>query len=381
MPVRGSTLIRRVLAVLKKYSNFHFDSKYWYTTREGRFYLVHLPSRSRYDRVETKDDKRSVNVEWLNEEIRKWSQAEAMLTEEKKYEYSENQISEGYVTYIDFGGTSVANKVTISPFYVSAEREILRDMNLEEEMRFFEARNTVEAAYEEEEEVEYEDDVSEEGKTDDEDYTNEGVICQNTRGAKRVLEEKENQNRELQKELKKARNSQAKCCVEDCEQVGEGMRCCGGHSFCVPHSQEYALIRQLNVNPVCFEKNCKERLMLRTMRDYVPKFVFRKMRADEARAAVSSQEVRYDGQSKNVCVSVKELECTICHQVASRPVNVECDTRRVGEACEMVYCEECVCRMRTKMKKCPTCSKHWNGNYSKNLFLQKMCDAVPASHK
>ena len=132
---------------------------------------------------------------------------------------------------------------------------------------------------------------------------------------------------------------------------------------------------------MCFDQDCQERLILKTMKSFVAPFMFKRMKADEERAAVASQEVRYDKSTKSVCVSVKELECTVCQQVATRPVNVECDTRRGGEACEMVYCEDCVCRMRANSNKCPTCRKHWNGDYSQNLFLTKMCDKVPANHK
>lgn len=379
MPIKGASLVRRFVAVLRKCTNFNFDSKYWYTTSGRRFYLVHSPSCSRYDRVWRNDDN-SVDVNWLKEEVEKWSRAEERLTEEKKSEYDEKQKIEGYVADIDFGGSSEANKVMISPLSLSAEREILRDINVEEEMLYFERRHIV---AENEEEVEYEDGVSEDEKEEeDEDYEGvEGPISSNTRGVKRMLDEKETHIGDLKKKLKEARTAQAKCCAPDCECVGDGMRCCGGHAFCVPHSQYFADIRNININPVCFEGDCRERLILKTMKGFVAPYVFKRMKADEERAAVASQEVRYDKDTKSVCVSVKELECSICHQVAIRPVNVECETRRSGEACEMVYCEDCVCQMRSRSNKCPTCSKHWNGDYSKNLFLKKMCDKVPASHK
>ena len=93
MPIRGAPLIRRFLAVLRRHTNFPFQSKYWYTTTEGRFYLVHFPSGSRYDRVFRNVDD-SVNVSWLEEEVRKWSRAEERLTEEKKSEYGEKQRTE-----------------------------------------------------------------------------------------------------------------------------------------------------------------------------------------------------------------------------------------------------------------------------------------------
>lgn len=389
MPVRGANLIRRFLAVLRRHTNFPFQSKYWYTTTdlwsrtEGRFYLVHSPSASRYDRV-CKNDDNSVDVTWLEEEVRKWSRAEERLTEEKKSEYGEKQRIEGYVTTLDFGGAGAAKEATICPLSLSAEREMLREMNVEDEMLFFERTAAVAPEdEEEEEEVEYEERVSEDERDekDDEDYEDEGPISSKTRGAKRMLEEKENHIGDLKKKLKDARKAQAKCCVPECERVGDGMRCCGGHAFCVAHSQDFAQIRNININPVCFDQDCQERLILKTMKSFVAPFIFKRMRADEERAAVASQEVRYDKDTKSVCVSVKELECAVCQQVATRPVNVECETRRGGEACEMIYCEDCVCRMRGNMKKCPTCGELWNGDYSNNLFLKKMCDKVPADHK
>lgn len=400
MPVRGLALLRKFYTVLKRYSNYEMTTerwKYWYISQKDRTYLVHMPSQKKFDRVQKHIGEEGidlgVDIEWVLSEAMNFERREAELSEEEKKDY-EAALDSVRSVEVDFGG-SEKNKFTTIPLGRIMFEDVQNNPQEESVLADLEPQ---ERLGEEDDDVEYEDDASVEEEEDEDDYmafmeggevvSRREAVRVGTRKSKREIEEKEEQIDFLRKKIREMEKRSARCSVEECDKMGDGMRCGGGHSFCVGHSEIFASNSEtFSHSRACFHTECEDRLMLETMKNYVAGYRFERMKAEEQRGVGSYSDIQFDDKNDRVSIVVRELDCFVCFRVASSPVVVNCVTRKeVGGKCESVVCESCVENIKNsdlwrKKKECMTCKKHWDGSVSKNIFLSKLCEAVPIQRK
>lgn len=88
---------------------------------------------------------------------------------------------------------------------------------------------------------------------------------------------------------------------------------------------------------------------------------------------------------------IKDFDCPVCLDILTDPVTISCNTRNTlhnSEKCECIVCQKCAQKLWETMinsvfPKCMNCSKRWNGDYERNVFLTNVVNQIerPCANK
>ena len=380
MTLRGSSLFAKIFKCLREsgYVVNELNLRHWYLSVRGRMYLIHRPSNARFDRVKFDKDTNDVDVNWIADEVRRISRSE------RENDVPEDEESER--TFY-FGGNS-SNSVSVGK---RVPPEMLEAAKVSLESGAIEVRPRPPPPLprfpteEDEEELEYEEVVAEsEDDDNDEDFVVPGFFPVETRDAKRRIAVLEEENDRMKRWRRENDATSTVCRRENCEALGDGARCRSGHAFCAKHTEEIVKNRS-HEDCRCGNPGCFDFFMLETMRHYVPGYVFDRLKAREGERSSDPADVTFEKDSRMVRVPVKQMECQICSSIPSDAVILHCESRSAREtACEPVVCRSCATQIKKRSadwnRTCFNCKKKWSGEMSSNMFLNKLCAALPKEY-
>ena len=88
---------------------------------------------------------------------------------------------------------------------------------------------------------------------------------------------------------------------------------------------------------------------------------------------------------------IKDFDCPVCLDILTDPVTILCSTRNTlhnSEKCECIVCQKCAQKLwetniHRTYPKCMNCSKRWNGDYERNVFLANIVSRIewPCANK